>query len=140
MRGPRYARARAVRGEARVDLGGELAGRRHDGDAAASGCGPRGRAVQALDDGEGESRGLAGSGLGAAQKIAPREQGGNRGRLYGSRDLVALRLHGGQDGLDEAQRRESWLVHSDPYSECLMLHRDSGSGERPFVSLVQLGR
>ena len=68
----------AVGREARLDLGGELAGRGQHQGAAGPGPGAARLAGQALQDRQREGGGLAGAGLGAAEQVAAlRADGGS---------------------------------------------------------------
>ena len=93
----------AVGREARLDLGGELAGRGQHQDAAALGPRAARLAGEALQDRQREGRGLAGAGLGAAEQIAAREQVRDRLQLDGGRGGVVLGAHGALDRLDQAE-------------------------------------
>jgi hypothetical protein len=73
------------------DLGGELAGRRQHQCSRSSGGGAR---AQPLQDGEHETRGLAGAGLRARQYVAPREHRGYRLKLDRGGNVVAFVGHG----------------------------------------------
>ena len=89
--------------EAFGDLRGELAGGREDEGPA----GVLGRALgcvrQALKHGQREGCGLAGAGLGDAEKIAARQQFGNGAGLDGGGLVVAF----GGDGLEDGAERLS---------------------------------
>ena len=60
-----------------------------------------------MQQGQREGRGLAGTGLGNAQKVAPLQYGGDGLGLDRGGGLVALILQGLQDKRVEAQRLET---------------------------------
>ena len=59
--------------------------------------------AQALQDGQGERGGLAGARLGAAQHVAPRQNGRNGLALDGCGLVVAHVAHSGQQGRNQVQ-------------------------------------
>ena len=61
---------------------------------------------QRVEDGQGESGGLAGAGLGDAQHVAPFHQRRNGLRLDRGRRFIVARFQRAQDGLSEAERLE----------------------------------
>jgi hypothetical protein len=111
-----WARAAAVGAEALVDLGGQLACGSHDECAAAPRDRASGRGGQALENGQGEGGGLAGSGLRAAEKVSPGEKGRDRFGLYRRGALVTLRGDGGDQGFVQPERCECRIVHIVPWN------------------------
>ena len=89
--------------EADVDLGGEFAGGSHDEGTAAAGRRPDSHRGEPLDYREGEGGCLARTGLGAAEEVTTREEGGDGSALDGGRSLVTLSLHSGQQCLGKAE-------------------------------------
>ena len=67
------------------------------------------RLSQALDHGQGEGRGLAGSSGGLGEQVAAAEHDGDRLALDRRRFLVAERRHGGQQGVGEPECRKAPL-------------------------------
>jgi hypothetical protein len=93
----------AVGGETFADLGGQLArGREHQGAWSAQAFAP-GRASQAIQDGDGEGRGLAGAGLRAAEQIAAGKQKRNGLRLDRRGHAVALGVKRAANGIDDVE-------------------------------------
>ena len=84
------AHVAAVDAEALGDLAGQLAGRAEHQDAAAAARRGPGIGGQALQDRQGEGRGLAGAGLGDAQHVAPGEDAGDGLGLDGRGLAIAL--------------------------------------------------
>jgi hypothetical protein len=68
--------------------------------------------VQSLDQGDGESGGLAGAGLGTAQQVAAFQQVRNALGLDGRGRGVAFGLKGLKDGLDQSEPVKGGIVHA----------------------------
>ena len=86
-----------------MDLRGQLARRRQDQGAAAAARGRLTVGGQAMEDGQGEGGGLAGSGLGDAQQILAGHHAGNGLGLDRGGGLVALVGKGLEQALVEAE-------------------------------------
>jgi hypothetical protein len=96
----------AIGANAFFDLRREFAGGGHDQgahgvDAAAVGQARLSR--QALQQGQRESRGFAGAGLGAAEQVNALEHGGDRLGLDGRGGVIALLKHGFKNGRGQIQ-------------------------------------
>src|SRR2546428_8308941 len=110
MTNPRAPRGRGSgcpsRGAGGRPPGGELAGGGED-----EGAGPARRLLhEALEDREEEGGGLAGTGLGGADDVAPREDRGDRLPLNRGGGLVADRVDGPHEGGVEAEVVEGAFV------------------------------
>ena len=93
----------AVGGEAFSDLGGQLArGREYQGARSAQAIAP-GRTRQAIQNGDGEGRGLTGAGLRAAEQIVAGQQNRNRLRLDGRGHGIALRVKRAANGIKDLE-------------------------------------
>jgi hypothetical protein len=95
-----------VAGEAFLDLQGQLAGGGEHQGAYGAALGSRRFLRKTLENGQGESGGLTGAGLRAAQQITALKNGWNGGGLHGSGGCVAFFFHGGQNGRNEIQISE----------------------------------
>src|SRR6185312_3546589 len=100
----------AVGLEAVDDLPGKLTRRAEDKDAAGSWLRPARLRRQAIEDRQGESGSLAGTGLGNADKVAPLEDGRDRCRLDRRRRLIAFFSDGACEWLGETENLECHRV------------------------------
>jgi len=105
-RGAADARLPAEVDEGFVDLQGQLAGGREDEHAHRPALGRIG-GEQALEDGQGESRGLARAGLGQAENVAAGEDNGHGPGLDGGRGLIAGGADAGEDALVEVEGKKA---------------------------------
>ncbi len=97
------ARVPAVGEKTLVDLGGEFAGGGEHEHAAPPGLGLPRRLPEAVDEGQGEGRRLAGAGLGAAEQVAAGEHVRDRLRLDRRGCGVALVGESPQESLRQAE-------------------------------------
>ena len=102
----------AVGAEAFLDLAGQFAGRRQHERAAGARIGAAGVKRQAIEDRQGEGGGLAGAGLGDAEKVAAGEDRRDGFRLDGGGGFVRFGGERLEDGHGEAELSKIGQVFS----------------------------
>ncbi len=101
----------AIGAEALVDLAGKLAGRREDQSMRGARCARQPLERKPLQNGQRESRRLAGAGLGDTEQVLALHQERNGLHLDWGRFQVVLGLQGKPQGLDQAEAVESRKWH-----------------------------